>query len=280
MSATATRSPWSSHSSKNRSHPRSSTTPLAPPPRTPGSVGHNMAPRLSPHSPPNPLPSQGPRAPSPNYFGFIVDRSNDPPDSNPGHHTKRNWDLPSPPNRANPNTTPRVVPVEANTEFEAFRKKSEASQFNLGQGNFAQLSRPSLAKHHSRNGSTQKVASPGPLSPPTGASVISRGQAGGENRMDRDTAQDSPSFFDMPRRESPANIASHINNNVSLQRVIQEQHHSRLSLPNSSLRKADPDARGDVRVSSQQRAETLPSAVKLSDPTLLTPQRCEELLET
>ena len=276
MSATATRSPWSSHSSKNRSHPRASTTPLAPPPRTPGSVGHNMTPLLSPTAPPNPVPSQSPRTPSPNYFGFIVDQSNDPPSSNPGQHTKRNWDFPSSTNRSNPILTPRTVPVEANPEFEAFRKKSESNQFNLGHGNLAQISRPSLVKHHSRHDSTHKVPSSGPLSPRSNAPIATREQSLDEDRMDVETDEGEPSFFDMPRRDSPANIASTINSGAPLNRVLHEHRHQRLSLPHSELKKSDQD----MRTSSVQRAETLPTTVSATDTTMLTPQQCGELLGT
>ena len=56
-----------------------------------------MAPRLSSEGrTPHAHTSKRTEAPSPGYFGFVVGGEDSiPPDSNPGNHTKQNWDFPS-----------------------------------------------------------------------------------------------------------------------------------------------------------------------------------------
>src|ERR1700729_2739337 len=123
------RSPWNAHA-QDRPKQRPSTTPHGLPTRTPTSVSQPMPPMLSPNSR-SPRASQDPRTPSPNYFGFVVDQSHDPPDSNPGNHAKKNWDFPTSSARNAAAPTPRTVPLDANPEFELFRRQSDINRFNL-----------------------------------------------------------------------------------------------------------------------------------------------------
>lgn len=92
----------------------SSTTPLASP-RGPFSVGQNHPPRLS--------PGRGPeaRSSSPNYFGLVVEASS-PQDSSLG---RNNWSPPSSSVKSFGAAIPTQVPLEANPEFEAFKRQAD-----------------------------------------------------------------------------------------------------------------------------------------------------------
>src|SRR5271154_3715848 len=96
MSTTATTSTWKSPS-QSHSHSRSSrpsTTPRGY--SAASSVGQSLPPMLSPTSR-SPLSSKKStaQAPSPSYFGFVVGDDSIPPDSNPGHYARQNWELPT-----------------------------------------------------------------------------------------------------------------------------------------------------------------------------------------
>jgi len=110
MSATATSRPspsppWSP-GAQPYPHAGVSTTPTGWPVRTPGAVGPLPSPFLlaSARS-----PSAGPCSASPNYFGIVVENTSNPPDSNPGPYTKRNWDSPSNSQSAIPSPGPKPL---------------------------------------------------------------------------------------------------------------------------------------------------------------------------
>lgn len=117
----------SSHSHRS-SRGGSSTTPLASPRAGPFSVGQNHAPKLS--------PGRGPeaRAPSPNYFGLVVEASNSQ-DSSLG---RNKW---SPSSSSSVKSfgaaIPTQVPHDANSEFEAFKRQvdfNKSRQISLPPG--------------------------------------------------------------------------------------------------------------------------------------------------
>lgn len=108
----------SSHHAHGSRHgkPSKSSTPLASP-RTPYSVGQNYPPKLSPARQPEP------RAPSPNYFGLVVESPNDSRDSSgPG---RNNWSPPSSSIRSFGAAIQTQVPLDGNPEFEAFKRQAD-----------------------------------------------------------------------------------------------------------------------------------------------------------
>ena len=284
------RTPWPSHSQphpQSRSHKRPSTTPLSLPSRAPSSVGQAAAPySTKSRSPPQ---AHNPRDSSPSYFGFVVDPAgNIPLDSNPGGHAKSNWSPPSSV-RSTGVTSPRVLPVEANLEFEAFRRQSETNPFSLSHGNLSHFSTgsgqlPTLAglerERETRDGPIFSPSQPLPVSDTEGPSE-------GNDPMEIDFAYDKslrpgrkpsePSFFNVPRHDSPANI---VDEPLKLQRSQLsnlDNRHPRLSLP---YNKIDPPSPGSSLKHHVQRAETLPNKFSNSGLGMINPQNVIDLLKT
>ncbi len=268
MSTTTTKSTWksppsSSPSNLRPSHSRPSITPHSLPPRTPASVGQPMPPIL-PHG-----TVQSPKAKqtsSPSYFGFAVAESSNPPDSNPGQHTRQNWDyLPS-----NVHTTRAAVPVDANPEFEAFRQQSEHGRFDLGNGNLAALSNFEGSHKLSPKQSPSQPGQESPVSPRSAvqsSAIIHPAHKSGRDRMESKSGQ--VSFFDIPRRDSPAGL--------SPSRGPAIDHRSaRLSLPGHHLHTppADPSRK------PVQRAETLPDTLHKDGPNMINAQDFATLLQS
>ncbi|MCJ1390522.1 hypothetical protein MMC18_003382 [Xylographa bjoerkii] len=276
------RTPWASHS-HSRTHPKSSTTPLSPPSRTPASVGQSLSPLLSAKVR-SPLKQQhGLRTPSPNYFGFIVENSNDPADSNAGGHVKSNWSPPSSIVRSTAVTSPKVVSVDSIPEYEAFRRQSESNSFSLSHGNLSHFSMGGSSDRLPTLGNLAQVSSPSELASPrshVAESKITSPRSQHQNEIETDKQLGStqgsgsaqtvaPSFFDLPRNESPMNVPglrsqiSHI-----------DDRHPRLSLPQNKL---DPPPPPDEH--HNERADTLPSSFKTDGPIMITSQNLATLLD-
>lgn len=263
VTATASRSTWKSpsqshaHTHSRSSHSRPSTTPRAAP--APASVSQNMPPLLTPSMRPPPA-SQSPRTPSPSYFGFVVNGTSNPPDSNPGHHTRQNWDYPTSQARtAAP--TPRDMPADGNQEFEAFRRRSEQNTFTLGHGGFSNFNRPSNSRHNSKGSASGQKTLDSPVSP---HAVRKTDQASRpeQDRMDID----SKSFFDIPRQHSPSPMSP-------ARHAVADHQHARLSLPSSNLQ--TPPTTSTTRPA---RAETLPMAKDKDNASMITAAQFADLL--
>ena len=280
-SRTTPRTPWSSHS-HSRTHPKSSTTPHGLPTRTPASVGQPLPPLLSAKIR-SPLKQQhGLRSPSPNYFGFIVENSINPADSNAGGHVKSNWSPPSSTVRSTAVTSPKVVAVNSIPEYEAFRKQSESNSFSLSHGNLSHFSMGGSSDRVPTLGNLAQSSSPSELASPRSyiaVSKITSSRPKPQNEMEIDkelglprgpgSAQEAaPSFFDLPRNESPMNVPefrsqiSHV-----------DDRHPRLSLPQNKLDPPSPSGKHH-----NERAETLPSSFKADGPTMITSQSLADLL--
>ena len=294
------RTPWPAHSqshSQSRSHKRPSTTPLGLSGRTPGSVGQAAAPHATKAR--SPVHSHNPRAPSPSYFGFVVDPANNIPlDSNPGGHAKSNWSSPTSAVRSTGVTSPRVLPLEANIEYEAFRRQSETNSFTLGHGNLSHLSMGSSEQLPTLGGSEKErgrgrerksredaVTSPSQPGPKPGAA------AAGSDPMEVDFAQvtespftkgrnsSRPSYFGIPRQDSPANVPW-FEESPQLQRSQLshlDDRHPRHSLPHNRI---DPPSPGTSLMHRVQRADTLPDNLTNSGPRLISPQYVVDLWKT
>ncbi|OTB03488.1 hypothetical protein M426DRAFT_73916 [Hypoxylon sp. CI-4A] len=258
------------------------STPLASP-RMPHSVGQPYPPstKLSP------VPSDI-RSPSPNYFGLNVDHSvADVRDSAaaPLDH----WSPPSSSVKSFGAAIPKQVPLDANPEFEAFRRQVDANRskgFSLGTAYFAPAQSPLSTR-------------PRPLRLPTNQSDISSGLSssksfnsrfpdGPGSRMDVDTdslhdsayvSSDSkrnsevslnlPSISNGPRFESPAHSDSPFEpiRKSTLSKI--DDRHPRLSLPHEKLEQS--------MEFMKPRAETLPTTLE-SGPGLIPPSQLKEML--
>ncbi|KAL9616534.1 MAG: hypothetical protein Q9160_008601 [Pyrenula sp. 1 TL-2023] len=203
----------------------------------------------------SPKASHNPRTPSPNYFGYIVDSSN-PPDSNPGAHTKKNWDFPQS-QGVDATPTPKTVPVEGDPEFTAFRRQSEHNSFKLSHGGLSTFKR----QHSSDSPIPRAYESPQPLSPQSRSSNVksparANDVGGGDLRI--------------PRRDSPGLMPS-------AHQLSSDEHHARLSLPTNVIEK--DKAQSTLR--QVPRAETLPSStVGPWAPSMITAEECRQVLQS
>lgn len=128
MKTPARSQPVSSHSqTQTTSHSHranKSSTPLASP-RQPFSVGQVYPPRLSPSA----THVQDAQTPSPNYFGLSIDTAVEQPDSTVV--PRENWSPQTSSVKSFGAAIPQQLPLDANPEFEAFRRQADA---NRGRG--------------------------------------------------------------------------------------------------------------------------------------------------
>lgn len=224
-----------------------------------------------------------PRTPSPNYFGLSVEPSEDPRSA---VGPKGNWSPPTSSIRSFNPSSPQHIPVDSNPAFEAFRRQTEINQgFNLGHGNLSHFS-SSPAPRNERRLSRQDAPSP---------RTVVRDKS--VNRMDVDDVDsayvssdskrqsqtmNAPSFFDIPRQESPAtmqnsaNLSPHprLQRPPSIQRNVLshlDDRHPRLSLPQN---KADPPSPGK----KIHRADTLPPSLE-DGPVFITPNQLQRIIK-
>ncbi|OTA65108.1 hypothetical protein K449DRAFT_411091 [Hypoxylon sp. EC38] len=259
-----------------------STTPVASP-RMPHSVGQPYPPssKLSPVI-------TDVRSPSPNYFGLNVDHSsNDVRDSAvaPLDH----WSPPSSSVKSFGAAIPKQVPLDANPEFEAFRRQVDANRskgFNLGSAHFAPLQSPLSARPRPLRLPTNHSDSASDLSSSKSLNGRIPDSTGSRMDVDTDSLHDSayvssdskrnsevslnpPSFSNLPRFESPAHSDSPFE---SLRRSTlskTEDRHPRLSLPQEkSEQSMEP---------MKPRAETLPASLE-SGPGLILPNQLKDML--
>ncbi|KAJ4288808.1 phosphotyrosine-specific ptp2-like protein [Collariella sp. IMI 366227] len=112
------------------------TTPPVPSPKGAPSAGQPHQPKLSPGTSRGaPLDA---RTPSPNYFGLSVEPNADPRDS--CMVPRENWSSPSSSVKSFAAAIPKQLPLDANPDFEAFRKQIDANRaraaFNLTASHF------------------------------------------------------------------------------------------------------------------------------------------------
>ncbi|KAL2205776.1 hypothetical protein CC79DRAFT_1274900 [Sarocladium strictum] len=182
-----------SHSSKRHSKVGKSATPLASP-RTPHSAAQGQPPaKLSPGRAPEP------RASSPNYFGLIVDTPADSRESSgPAHH---NWS-PASSVKSFAAAIPKPVSLDANPEFEAFRKQADLNRgksFALSTTHYVQPpqmpapSRPKPPKRHTHASDT-------------GSSLSIKGRPASRMDIDQDSLHDSAYVSADSKRNSESSL--------------------------------------------------------------------------
>ena len=213
---------------------------------------------------------EAPRPPSPNYFGLTVNPASDPRDS--GVRPKANWSPPTSSIRSFNAQTPKHIPVEANPDFEAFRRQTEANQsFSLSHGN--------LSYFASTPGTSARAAGVSQ----TGADGASKGGFFGSNAGAAEPAttkaarKDAGSFFDMPRQtDSPMtlpNIPSTPLGRKEMLAKLENRHHG-LSLPTA---RAAPPLPNPTQHQAPRRAETLPSVLE-DGPVMISPEEARGML--
>jgi tyrosine-protein phosphatase 2/3 len=269
------------HSQSNRSSSRTST-PLGPPPRVAASVGQTLPPN-APAFLRSPAIQEEVRTPSPNYFGLIVDPATDPRDSGAG--PRDNWSPPTSSIHSFGPASPKHFPLDANPDFAAFRKQTEENvAFHLGHGNLSHFASTPGA-HMALKADRRPARSDTLEHPPSPKSTpIARDTT--PDRMDLDGGRDqsltpprqslgAPSFFDIPRQQSPVNISPNPHTQRNVVSKLDDRH-PRLSLPQN---KADPPSPHlKQRGTTHQRADTLPSSLE-DGPIMIAPLQLRDMLE-
>ena len=289
MSATtsSTRSPGhvTSHTPTFQ-HSRTSTTPSGRPPREPGSVGQTLPPLpfnvpLSPHRHRFPPPSQHVRTPSPNYFGLQLDPAEG---STNIHYTQANWSPPSSKIRSAAATSPSVLPLDQNPEYEAFRRQSETSGFSLGRftggrGSTSQATSPSTENRnqvsYNKNGSPSKGDQNKPLKVPSKDNATDEKIPSLQlpsRSPKRLLSSDSVNITGRPRRNSPASF-SDVDRDIRSETAPTSNNRGlRSSLP--------PKERGPAMALSNHRGETLPLSLEGNVSDMITPQHMVNIIES
>ncbi|TPX11670.1 uncharacterized protein E0L32_007649 [Thyridium curvatum] len=305
-----------SHTGSQSYRASKSSTPMASP-RMPHSVGQPYPPKVSPSVSAGVArvaqqASQDARTPSPNYFGLAVEASVDPRDS--AAVPNGNWSPPSSSVRSFQAAIPQQLPLDANPEFEAFKRQADANRgktgFLLGSsylagnmphtpqpatpgGGFV-LKPPRALKMPAQGGETV-VDSPAPkalsLAAIKSKGVENKDVASNRMEVDGDTnslhdsayvSSDSkrnseaslnpPSFFNMPRYDSPAQFETTSDTRTQPSRV--EDRHPRLSVVQG---KSDPPSPELIRT---HRADTVPAKLEAGGPQMLSPLQLRNILDS
>ncbi|KAM7215563.1 hypothetical protein V8F06_009030 [Rhypophila decipiens] len=289
--------PHSRNNSQSFFPTKPSNTPLASP-QASYSVGQPYPPSHSPGIGRTGAQDAHARAPSPNYFGLTVEPAADPRDSAFVPHD--NWSSPTSSVRSFATAIPKQLPLDANPEFEAFRRQVDA---NKGRPGFSLTSsfNLSLGNTHTPLASTPSAA-PRPQPPkwiPSGAcagsgenfkakvehksqkdndadSLKDSAYVSGDSKRNSEASLNAPSFFNMGRHESPAQLhlpfgaPDRPRSQASLSRV--EDRHPRLSLVGGRTAPPSPG------LAAKQRADTLPSVADSEGPHWMTPSQLRDLL--
>ncbi|PTD11310.1 Tyrosine-protein phosphatase 1 [Fusarium culmorum] len=273
-----------SHSQSLRPNKQPKTsTPLASP-RMPYSVNQN-------HPPPKSSPRvvSDDRSPSPNYFGLIVESANEQGGGSSGVPND-NWS-PSSSVKSFQAAIPKQVPLDANPEFEAFRRQADFNRgksFALSTSHYAQPSvtlsgvapvRPRPPRWHTHGSDTG------------GPSPFGRGLSSANVRpasrmdLDQDSMQDSACVSSDSNRNSESSFhcnvpALHLPRFESPLPMDSPQHRTSLTRsedrdPRLSVmehRPEPPDAR------NSQRSATLPATLEPGQPHMITGQQLKDML--
>jgi hypothetical protein len=279
---------------------KSTNTPLASP-LQPFSVGQAYPPNLSPSA--NGFASaQVVRPSSPNYFGLSIDNAIDPHDS--AVLPRENWSPQTSSVKSFGTAIPKQMPLDANPEFEAFRRQADA---NRGRGGFSlsqfsgaisgtplgstpsALPRPRPSRWHTQGNEASEYSFP---RMPSSRSV--EGVSSSNMDLDTDSSQgkdsahvsdeskpkpalskNPPMFLNIGRQESPSSFSMPSAAQAPSRPPLSDPKdpHSRLSMGHN---KADPPSPG---VNHPHRADTVPSKLEPGAPGMMSPVQLEVLME-
>ena len=227
-----------------------------------------------------------PRAPSPNYFGLVVEAGTNPTDSNPGGHAKKNWKSPPSSIKAHGVVSgPQTIGHESNPDFEDFRRQSESNTFHLDHGNLSNFSnRPKAERIPVTGGSATGSAHSPQISPK------SHDVAEFENStdpMDTDgqderhlegnvTQNQTRPTYSLQQHESPVNLPT-LNDPVMKKSQLSQtdERYPRLSLPHHRVSELSPS----TKAVDANRAATLPVSLNSGNPIMIAPQDLVNLFD-
>ena len=217
---------------------------------------------------------------SPNYFGLAVEESKGQGSSTGGRDMRGNWSPPTSNVRSTAAASPRIIPLDQNPEFEAFRRQSEMNGYRRSSGFAMAPPGPSPVSEVYK-----PVSSMSSMVPPT--SPRAKGSVGSPRLSEpvprspkRMLSSPAPHVTDRPRKASPAQF-----NDRDAQlapfamQFLSDEKDLRRSLPPHNI--------DNVAQLQYQRADTLPelpdgetpAGTNTSSPILVTPQRVVDVME-
>ncbi|KAM0484953.1 hypothetical protein ACHAP7_002972 [Fusarium lateritium] len=260
-----------------------SSTPLASP-RMPFPVGQNhQPPKLSPRV----IPEN--RSPSPNYFGLHLESGNDRGDSS--GVPNENWS-PSSSIKSFQAAIPKQVPLDANPDFEAFRRQADfnrGNSFALSTSHYAQppVTSSSVAPARPRNPRWHTHGSD-----TGGPSPFARGLSSANIRpasrmdVDQDSMQDSAYVSSDSKRNSESSIFNHapaLNFPRFESPLPMDPPQKRTNLtrsedrdPRLSVMEHRPEAPDS---GANKRSATVPATLEPGQPHMITGQQLRDMLQ-
>ncbi|KAF7548059.1 hypothetical protein G7046_g8811 [Stylonectria norvegica] len=277
-----------SHAQSLRAAKQVKTSTPAASPHMPYSVGQNHPPTLSPRA-------SGARASSPNYFGLIVEPSNDPRESS--GLPRENWSPKCSSVKSFGASVPKQIPIpiDGNSEYEAFKRQADINRgttFPLSANHYATPT-PNVAPVRPRAAPRWHTHSSETASEfPFGRTMSStKDRPSSRMDVDQDTHRDSAyvssdskrnseasiqplQITNMPRFESPRPMdkpmdAPQVRNHLTRA----EDRDPRLSMMEH---KVSPPSPGMHR---PQRAETVPTNSEVGQPSMITGGELKDILK-
>lgn len=234
-------------------------------------------------------------ASSPNYFGFVVDNSSNPPDSNPGPYTKKNWDVlaqtySSVPSPGHHPVTPNLIQAQVTRQTSEFteRKTHQNGGFS------AKISPPSSDLPPTMNRPTGGASPVSPCTTRPTTAALAETSIGNEMDIDEGDSSSSKerirslshqnssrqvadplSSLEIPRSFSPGTYSASSSENRPPRSPSISNRKPNLSLPSQAIRPSplhseSPDPR---------RADTLPVSLDQGHVAFVSAEKCAELLE-
>jgi tyrosine-protein phosphatase 2/3 len=283
-------------------------------PRGALSVSASRPPKLSPSAAPKNLLStplgqptgQDGRTPSPNYFG---QQSESIDAMETAGVSQDRWSPSTSSVKSFGAALPKQVPLDANPDFEAFRKQADvnrgSSSFSLGSSHFSSaepitiasaqpVSRPRPSRWHThgtdtiptpaltRSSSqttgmpTSKEVHPSEKMDVDNASISTHDSAyvSADSKRGSEASNYQPSFFNLPRHESPAQLESAFDRRGGLSRV--DDRHPRLSLAHDKAEPPSPNPTSNLKA----RSDTVPATLESSVPAMISPTQLKEMLDS
>ena len=216
----------------------------------------------------------------------MANPNSNPPNSNAGTYTKKNWS-PSPISEQEKSIkSPPNWPLEANPRFENFRRQSEGQGFNLSRGSLPTLRLNSTNKSSDVPTTIENVADKSqrrraPLSPRpnhnasehtnTAAPIENMETGDVDHRHQLVTSPEGSTELGETRSQSPAKMSSSDLRILERSQISHiDERHPRNSLPHNRI---DPPS------TLVQRSETLPSSISIEGPTMITPHDFLDIVE-
>lgn len=238
-----------------------------------------MPPMLSPNPRTPQAHSQALRSESPNYFGLVFDPNNTTVVPSGARLANPNWSPAGTSVRSAAANSPQKIPPNANSDFEAFRRKSEHKTFTLNPGS-ALSNGIASSRTPGTKPSTPKPSTPGfhfePKSLPLAlkkAETISLGEMGRQPRSPkRHLSEDARSILDEGRYESPSGIVeTEVRRSLGSPPFRQGDKLPRLSPPKDL---------GDMTISgtAMSRSESLPANLSHDVPLMTAPQDVVDIM--